>query len=68
MVLCLDKVAVMINFEKIPRLRIGDLIMTLVKWDPFRDVERLQNRINRIFEDSFGRSRDLDQKEIGVQR
>ena len=34
--------------------------MALVKWDPFRDVEKLQNRINRMFEDSFGRSRDLD--------
>ena len=34
--------------------------MALVKWDPFRDVERLQNRINRMFEDSFGRSRELN--------
>ncbi len=34
--------------------------MTLVKWDPFRDVEMLQNRINRMFEDSFGRARDPD--------
>ncbi len=34
--------------------------MTLVKWDPFRDVEKLQNRINRMFEDSFGRTRDPD--------
>ena len=34
--------------------------MTVVKWDPFRDVEKLQNRINRMFEDSFGRSRGLD--------
>ena len=34
--------------------------MTLVKWDPFRDVEKLQNRINQMFDDSFGRTRDLD--------
>ena len=34
--------------------------MTVVKWDPFRDVEKLQNRINRMFEDSFGRSREPD--------
>ena len=34
--------------------------MTLVKWDPFRDAEKLQNRINRMFEDSFGRTRDTD--------
>jgi HSP20 family protein len=34
--------------------------MTLVKWDPFSDVETLQNRINRMFEDSFGRTRNAD--------
>ena len=34
--------------------------MTLVKWDPFRDVDKLQNRINRMFEDSFGRTRGPD--------
>ena len=31
--------------------------MALVKWDPFRDVAELQNRINRMFDDSFGPSR-----------
>ena len=34
--------------------------MTLAKWDPFRDVETLQNRINLMFEDCFGRTRDPD--------
>ena len=34
--------------------------MAIVKWDPFRDVAALQDRINRIFNESFGRSRDLD--------
>ncbi len=34
--------------------------MAIVRWDPFRDVVALQDRINRIFNDSFGRSRDLD--------
>ena len=34
--------------------------MTLVKWDPFRDVAQLQNRINRMFDESFGRSRELE--------
>jgi len=34
--------------------------MAIVKWDPFRDVMALQDRINGIFNDSFGRSRDLD--------
>jgi HSP20 family protein len=33
--------------------------MSLVKWDPFRDVAELQNRINRMFDESFGRSRDM---------
>jgi HSP20 family protein len=34
--------------------------MAIVKWDPFRDVSVLQDRINRIFNESFGRSRDFD--------
>jgi HSP20 family protein len=34
--------------------------MALVKWDPFRDVAELQHRINRMFDDSFGRSREID--------
>ena len=34
--------------------------MALVKWDPFRDVAVLQNRINRMFDDSFGPSRDRE--------
>ena len=34
--------------------------MALVKWDPFRDVAELQGRINRMFDESFGRSREFD--------
>ena len=34
--------------------------MALVKWDPFRDVAELQNRINCMFDESFDRSRELD--------
>ena len=34
--------------------------MAIVKWDPFKDVAELQGRINRMFEDSFGPSRDRD--------
>jgi HSP20 family protein len=34
--------------------------MALVKWDPFRDAAKLQNRINRMFDESFGRSRESD--------
>ena len=36
--------------------------MTLVRWDPFRDVSSLQERINRMFEDFFPRSRELDEE------
>lgn len=35
--------------------------MTLVRWDPFRNVAALQDRINRVFDDSiahFGDARD----------
>jgi HSP20 family protein len=34
--------------------------MAIVRWDPFRDVAALQDRINRIFNESFGRSQDVD--------
>jgi len=34
--------------------------MTIVKWDPFRNVAALQDRINRIFDESFSRTTDLD--------
>ena len=34
--------------------------MALVRWDPFRNVVTLQDRINRLFEDAFPRSRDID--------
>ncbi len=34
--------------------------MTIVRWDPFKDVTVLQDRINRLFSESFGQTRDLD--------
>ena len=34
--------------------------MSLVRWDPFRDVGALQDRINRIFDDAFPRPRTAD--------
>lgn len=34
--------------------------MALVKWDPFRNVATLQDRINRLFEDAFPRTRDQE--------
>ena len=30
--------------------------MAIVRWDPFRDFAQLQDRINRVFTDSYGRS------------
>ena len=38
------------------------MTMAIVRWDPFRDVAALQDRINRIFNESFGRSRDMDEE------
>ncbi len=35
--------------------------MTLIRWDPFRNVATLQDRINRIFEETFPRSREVNQ-------
>ena len=35
--------------------------MTIVRWDPFRNVSTLQDRINRLFDDAFPRSRDMDE-------
>ena len=30
--------------------------MAIVRWDPFRDFAQLQDRINRVFTDAYGRS------------
>ncbi len=34
--------------------------MSLVRWDPFRNVSTLQERINRLFDESTIRSGELD--------
>ena len=34
--------------------------MTLVRWDPFRGVSALQDRINRLFDESFSQTKTLD--------
>ncbi len=34
--------------------------MATIKWEPFRGVAALQNRINRAFEDAFPASREVD--------
>jgi HSP20 family protein len=38
----------------------GNNNMTLVRWDPLQSVTDLQNRINRIFDDSLTRTGELD--------
>ena len=34
--------------------------MTLTRWDPMGNVSSLQNRINRLFDESYARSREVD--------
>ncbi len=36
--------------------------MSLVRWDPFRNVATLQDRINRMFDEAFFRSKDFDEE------
>jgi HSP20 family protein len=36
--------------------------MALTRWDPFRDLVTLQDRMNRLFEDSLSRSKTTDQE------
>jgi HSP20 family protein len=43
--------------------------MALVKWDPFKEVTTLQERINRLFEDAFPRASDREEDlSLGVWR
>ena len=34
--------------------------MTIVRWDPFRNMTTLQDRINRIFDETASRSKEYD--------
>lgn len=40
--------------------------MTLTRWDPFRDLVTLQERMNRLFEDSLSRSKTTDEMSMGA--
>jgi HSP20 family protein len=51
---------VWLNFKRNQFAFQGGSTMAIVRWDPFRDVAALQDRINRIFNESFGRSRDIE--------
>lgn len=35
--------------------------MTIIKWDPFRNIAILQDRINKLFDDSFPCTGDSDE-------
>ena len=35
--------------------------MSMVRWDPFRNMATLQDRINRLFDDAFPRAADSDE-------
>jgi HSP20 family protein len=35
--------------------------MSMVRWDPFRNIATLQDRINRLFEDAFPRTAGEDE-------
>ena len=34
--------------------------MSVVRWDPFRNITTLQDRINRLFEDAFPRNPEME--------
>lgn len=40
--------------------------MALTRWDPFRDLVTLQERMNRLFEDSLSRSKTTDEMAMGA--
>jgi HSP20 family protein len=42
--------------------------MAIVRWDPFRNINTLQERINRLFEDAFPRSTEDDQDMVCAWR
>lgn len=42
--------------------------MAIVRWDPFRNMNTLQDRVNRLFEDAFPRSAEYDQDMVCAWR
>jgi len=40
--------------------------MSVTRWDPFRDLVTLQERMNRLFEDSLSRSKTTDEMAMGA--
>ena len=42
--------------------------MSLVRWDPFRNIATLQDRINRLFDDAFPRPAGTDEELVCAWR
>ena len=38
--------------------------MAIVRWDPFRDLSAIQDRINRLFDESLSRSKFFDKENL----
>ena len=39
--------------------------MTITRWDPFRDMMMIQERMNRLFQETMARQRGQDDPESG---
>jgi HSP20 family protein len=44
----------------------GGLFMDVVRWEPFEGLNRIQSRINDLFDETFGRSRAYSTAPTGV--
>lgn len=42
--------------------------MAIVRWDPFRNINTLQERINRLFEDAFPRTTEREEDMVCAWR
>jgi HSP20 family protein len=51
----------------LPRRNIqGGFLMELVRWEPFDGFDRIQSRINELFDDNFARARSYPRSMAGV--
>src|SRR6267154_3657953 len=44
----------------------GDATMTIVRWDPFHDLTAIQERMNRLFQETLSRSRGQEPIDGGL--
>jgi HSP20 family protein len=56
----LDRSSDVLTFARAKKTQQGGRIMKLVKWDPFREMTTLQDRINRLFNDAFPTTADRE--------